>query len=177
MLSTAQRHTNFLDSNRMRLVLGSSDFDLADLKRKPMTIYLCLPFEHVSGQFARWLRLMITLSLTALSRTKGPTRPGTLFLLDEFAALGHLRMAERGMAEGRAYGVKMWPILQDLNQLKDNYRDGWQTFIGNAASSSSSARRICSPPNTSRRCSAKPRCGRAGRAVAAKAPAKRAVRC
>ena len=132
VLSTAQRHTNFLDSNRMRLVLGSSDFDLADLKRKPMTIYLCLPFEHVSGQFARWLRLMITLSLTALSRTKGPSRPGTLFLLDEFAALGHLRMAERGMAEGRAYGVKMWPILQDLNQLKDNYRDGWQTFIGNA---------------------------------------------
>jgi type IV secretion system protein VirD4 len=132
VLSTAQRHTNFLDSNRMRLVLGSSDFDLADLKRKPMTIYLCLPFEHVSGQFARWLRLMITLSLTALSRTKGPSRPGVLFLLDEFAALGHLRMAERGMAEGRAYGVKMWPILQDLNQLKDNYRDGWQTFIGNA---------------------------------------------
>lgn len=132
VLSTAQRHTNFLDSNRMRLVLGSSDFDLADLKRKPMTIYLCLPFEHVSGQFARWLRLMITLSLTTLSRTKGPSRPGVLFLLDEFAALGHLRMAERGMAEGRAYGVKMWPILQDLNQLKDNYRDGWQTFIGNA---------------------------------------------
>ncbi len=132
VLSTAQRHTNFLDSNRMRLVLSSSDFDLADLKRKPMTIYLCLPFEHVSGQFARWLRLMITLSLSALSRTKGPSRPGVLFLLDEFAALGHLRMAERGMAEGRAYGVKMWPILQDLNQLKDNYRDGWQTFIGNA---------------------------------------------
>ena len=26
----------------------------------------------------------------------------------------------------------MWPILQDLNQLKDSYRDGWQTFIGNA---------------------------------------------
>ena len=41
-------------------------------------------------------------------------------------------MAERGMAEGRGYGVKMWPILQDLNQLKDTYKDGWQTFIGNA---------------------------------------------
>nr|WP_242463683.1 type IV secretory system conjugative DNA transfer family protein [Rhodothalassium salexigens] len=132
VLSTAQRHTNFLDSNRMRLVLGTSDFDLADLKRKPMTIYLCLPFEHVNGQFARWLRLMITLSLTALSRTQGPTRPGVLFLLDEFAALGHLRMAERGMAEGRGYGVKMWPILQDLSQLKDTYRDRWETFIGNA---------------------------------------------
>lgn len=132
VLSTAQRHTNFLDSNRMRIVLGSSDFDLADLKRKPMTIYLCLPFEHVSGQFARWLRLMITLSLTALSRTPGPSKPGVLFLLDEFAALGHLRMAERGMAEGRGYGVKMWPILQDLSQLKDTYRDRWETFIGNA---------------------------------------------
>ena len=132
VLSTAQRHTEFLSSNRMRQVLASSDFDLADLKRKPMTIYLCLPFEHVGGQFSRWLRLMITLSLTALARTKGPANPGVLFLLDEFAALGHMRMAERGMAEGRGYGVKMWPILQDLNQLKDTYKDGWQTFIGNA---------------------------------------------
>ena len=132
VLSTAQRHTNFLDMNRMRQVLGSSDFDLADLKRRPMTIYLCLPFDQVGGQAARWLRLMITLSLTALSRTKGPTNPGVLFLLDEFAALGHMRMAERAMAEGRGYGVRMWPILQDLNQVKDSYRDGWQTFIGNA---------------------------------------------
>jgi type IV secretion system protein VirD4 len=132
VLSTAQRHTNFLDMNRMRQVLGSSDFDLADLKRRPMTIYLCLPFDQVGGQASRWLRLMITLSLTALSRTKGPVDPGVLFLLDEFAALGHMRMAERAMAEGRGYGVRMWPILQDLNQLKDSYRDGWQTFIGNA---------------------------------------------
>ncbi len=132
VLSTAVRHTNFLDMNRMRQVLGSSDFDLADLKRKPMTIYLCLPFDQVGGQASRWLRLMITLSLTALSRTKGPVDPGVLFLLDEFASLGHMRMAERAMAEGRGYGVRMWPILQDLNQLKDSYRDGWQTFIGNA---------------------------------------------
>ena len=132
VLSTAQRHTNFLDSNRMRLVLGASDFDLADLKREKMTIYLCLPFEHVSGQFARWLRLMITLSLTALSRTQGPTRPGVLFLLDEFAALGHMRMAERGIAEGRGYGIKMWPILQNLSQLKDTYGDRWETFVSNS---------------------------------------------
>lgn len=132
VLSTAQRHTNFLDMNRMRQVLSSSDFDLADLKRKPMTIYLCLPFDQVGGQASRWLRLMITLSLTALSRTKGPVNPGVLFLLDEFAALGPMRMAERAMAEGRGYGVRMWPILQDLNQLKDSYKDGWQTFIGNA---------------------------------------------
>lgn len=75
VLSTAQRHTNFLDSNRMRQVLSTSDFDLADLKRKPMTIYLCLPFEHVGGQFSRWLRLMITLSLTALSRHEGADKP------------------------------------------------------------------------------------------------------
>lgn len=36
------------------------------------------------------------------------------------------------MAEGRGYGARMWPILQDLNQLKDTYKDRWETFIGNA---------------------------------------------
>ena len=28
--------------------------------------------------------------------------------------------------------MKLWPILQDLTQLKRDYKEGWETFLGNA---------------------------------------------
>ena len=55
-----------------------------------------------------------------------------LFLLDEFAALGHLAPVERAMGLMAGYGVQLWPILQDIHQLKATYgqRDG--SFLLNA---------------------------------------------
>ena len=44
-----------------------------------------------------------------------------LFLLDEFAALGRLEAVERAMGLMAGYGLQLWPILQDMGQLKDLY--------------------------------------------------------
>ena len=30
------------------------------------------------------------------------------------------------------FGVKLWPIVQDLTQLQRDYREAWETFMGNA---------------------------------------------
>ena len=71
--------------------------------------------------------------------SQGPLRgaqPGlgpTLFLLDEFAALGRLEAVERGMGLMAGYGIQLWPILQDLSQLRDLYGARAGTFIANAA--------------------------------------------
>jgi type IV secretion system protein VirD4 len=62
----------------------------------------------------------------------GETLPPVLFILDEFAQLGYLPPIENAAGIARGFGVQLWPILQDLNQLKALYRDRWQTFIGNA---------------------------------------------
>jgi type IV secretion system protein VirD4 len=32
----------------------------------------------------------------------------------------------------REYGVKLWPVLQDLGQMKDLYEKRWESFIANA---------------------------------------------
>ena len=55
-----------------------------------------------------------------------------LFLLDEFAVLGHMRQLEDAAGQIAGYGVKLWPIMQDLGQLKALYRERWETFMGNA---------------------------------------------
>lgn len=100
VLSAAQRHTHFLDSPRMTAVLGRSDFTFADLKARTATVFLVLPPDRLST-YSRWLRLLVTQSLTDMARysaktaassSPAPLATPVLYLLDEFAALGHLRV-------------------------------------------------------------------------------------
>ena len=132
VLSAAQRHTHFLDSPRMTAVLDRSDFRFADLKRNNATVFLVLPPDRLST-YSRWLRLLVTQSLTDMAReTASPARP-VLYLLDEFAALGYLAPVERAMGLMAGYGVQLWPILQDIHQLRATYGQRAGTFLSNAA--------------------------------------------
>jgi type IV secretion system protein VirD4 len=132
VLSAAQRHTHFLDSPRMTAVLDHSDFAFADLKARTATVFLVLPPDRLST-YARWLRLIITQSLQDLARASGQPRAPILYLLDEFAALGHMSPIERAMGLMAGYGVQLWPILQDLHQLRSTYGGRAGTFFSNAS--------------------------------------------
>ncbi|NQX93375.1 MAG: type IV secretory system conjugative DNA transfer family protein [Erythrobacter sp.] len=129
--STARVSTDFLESPRMGRVLSRTDFDLADLKRHKTTVYLCLPAGRL-GTHARWLRLMIGLALEAMERERVKPKRPVVFLMDEFATLGYMRSIENAIGQIRGFGVQLWVVLQDLNQLKALYRDRWETFLGNA---------------------------------------------
>ena len=43
-----------------------------------------------------------------------------------------MRQIEDAAGQIASYGVKLWPILQDLGQLKALYKERWETFMGNA---------------------------------------------
>jgi len=131
VLSAAQRHTHFLDSPRMTAVLGRSDFTFTDLKETPATIFLVLPPDRLAT-YARWLRLMVAQGLTDLARAGAASSRPVLFLLDEFAALGRLDPVERAMGLMAGYGVQLWPILQDIHQLRAIYAQRAGTFLSNA---------------------------------------------
>ena len=131
VLSAAQRHTHFLDSPRMTTVLGHSDFTFADVKARATTVYLVLPPDRLAT-YARWLRLMLAQSLTELARAPASAERPVLFLLDEFAALGRLEPVERAMGLMAGYGIQLWPILQDVHQLRALYERRAGTFLSNA---------------------------------------------
>jgi len=133
VLSTARRHLTFLQYKAMREVLSGHDFNLTDLKNeeKCLTIYLCLPAGRLST-CNRWLRLFINLVLEAMERVPQKPRYPVILCLDEFAVLGHMEQIEKAAGQIAGYGVKLWPILQDLPQLKSMYKDRWETFLGNA---------------------------------------------
>tara|TARA_B100000965_G_scaffold117698_1_gene97143 strand:- start:27 stop:1547 length:1521 start_codon:yes stop_codon:yes gene_type:complete len=133
VLSTARRHTKFLDFPNIQSVLRGHDFDLTDLKTTSggMTVYLCLPAARLAT-CSRWFRLFVNLALEAMEREQIVPSVPVLFCLDEFAALGHMRQIEAAAGQVAGFGVKLWPILQDLTQLKRDYKEGWETFMGNA---------------------------------------------
>jgi type IV secretion system protein VirD4 len=131
VVSSAQRHTFFLDSPRMAGVLDHSTFDLTDLKRGRQSIYLVLPADRLST-YQRWLRLMIVSGLQAMSRTPGRPAQRVLFLLDEFPALGRMDPVLQAISLLGGYGAAFWLFVQDLSQLKGKYGDEWSTFLSNS---------------------------------------------
>ncbi|WP_166417444.1 type IV secretory system conjugative DNA transfer family protein [Cochlodiniinecator piscidefendens] len=132
VFASAQAHTHFLDSERLRSSLISSSFKFEDLKTKPITIYLVLPADRLNT-FSRWLRLLIQQAITVNARNIQikPKKP-VLFVLDEFAALGRLTMVEQAYGLMAGFGMQLWAIVQDLSQLERIYESGWQSFIANA---------------------------------------------
>jgi len=144
VLSNAQRHTHFLDSPRIARCLARSDFAFSDLRHRITSVFLVLPPNRMDA-YSRWLRLLVSQALQdiardaeALTATIGAQNASqrlsspTLFLLDEFAALGRLEAVERAMGLMAGYGLQLWPILQDMSQLKDLYGERAGTFIANA---------------------------------------------
>jgi type IV secretion system protein VirD4 len=148
VMSNAQRHTHFLDSPRIAKVTSRSDFHFSDLQHQITSVFLVLPPNRLDA-YARWLRLLVSEALQDIARdAERPLAPPTLaaavtepserlktptlFLLDEFAALGRLEAVERAMGLMAGYGLQLWPILQDMSQLKDLYGARAGTFIANA---------------------------------------------
>lgn len=134
ILSTARTQLVFLESPAMVRNLRLSLLRLSQLKARPTTIYLCLPASRM-GTHGRWLRLIVALAVAALEQSTAMEDRAlhpVLFILEEFAALGHMRALEQAVAYMAGFGVKLWAVLQDLSQLKRHYKEGWETFLGNA---------------------------------------------
>lgn len=133
VLASAQSHTHFLDSPRIRANLARSDFGFEALKTSRMTVYLILPADRLKT-FDRWLRLLIQQAITVNARNieQQPEKP-ILFLLDEMATLGRLPTVEQAFGLMAGFGMQLWGIVQDLSQLARIYGEtGWQTFISNS---------------------------------------------
>ncbi len=110
-------------------------------------MFLVLPPNRMDA-YSRWLRLLVSQALQDIAqdaeasvgaqgtsqrqKASNPTLGPALFLLDEFAAIARLEAVERAMGLMAGYGLQLWPILQDMSQLRDLYGERAGTFIANA---------------------------------------------
>lgn len=132
IISTAATQTGFLDSPGLLATSRRSTFHLSEFTAdEPISVFLVLPSSRMPTHY-KWLRLFINMALTAMENAKRPPITPVMWMLEEFAQLGNMRGLEAAAGYMAGFGVKLWIVLQDLPQLKRHYREGWETFLGNA---------------------------------------------
>lgn len=131
-ISAALRQLDFLDHPGIGDFLSGSDFSFTDLRRAPMTIYCVFGIEELDT-YAGFARLIVQSLFNDL--VVPPTPDAKLpvdIVLDEQAKLGKMEILETAVAVVREYGVRVWSVFQNLNQIKSIYGEGWETFLSNA---------------------------------------------
>ncbi|RTL28098.1 MAG: hypothetical protein EKK47_16720 [Burkholderiales bacterium] len=131
-ISAALRQLDFLDHPGIAEFLSGSDFSFTDLRRVPMTIYCVFGIKELDTYF-NFGRLIVQSLFNDL--VVPPTPDAKLpvdVVLDEQAKLRKMEIIETSVGVVREYGVRIWSVFQDLNQLKGIYGEAWETFLGNA---------------------------------------------
>lgn len=127
--------TDFINSAGMRKSLEQSSFSFKDLKsdEKGATVYLSIPQDFINTDRG-WMRMMVDILTTEAKLTSGQPASGypILMMLDEFAGLDRMDVLEQSIAQLAGYGVKMVCVVQNLPQLKQVYKDSWETFVSGA---------------------------------------------
>ena len=131
VLSTVVRHTAWLDDPRLCAALARSDFNLADLKRQPMTVYLAIPPDRLRACLG-FVRGFIGMALDGVTAAPGKPLHRVAFFLDEFGQLGRMDRLADSVTLLRGYGAQLWLFVQDLSQLKAVY-PRWQSFLANTS--------------------------------------------
>ena len=131
ILSTVQRHTQWLDTPAAAACTKTSTFNPAELRKGRMTIYLVLPPEHARSQSAL-LRMWIGSLVRAVIRCGLSEKKKVHFICDEANSLGKMDQISDVLSIGRGYGIRLQLYYQDCGQLKKCWPDGAdQTLLAN----------------------------------------------
>lgn len=131
VLSTANRHTAFLDTLAVSQSTGASSFEPAELMTGKVTVYLVLPPEYLKSH-AALLRLWVGTLMRACVSNGAQEKNLVHFVLDEAASLGQMDSLEDAVSLGRGFGVRCQFFYQATGQLKTCWREGRdQTLLAN----------------------------------------------
>ena len=117
VLSSANRHTNFLDSPLIRANTASTSFPIRSVAKKPTSVYLILPAQYIFSH-ARLMLLWINSFLLVVKQAGAREDHEILFMLDEVAQLGEIQSLEHAITLLRGFGLRLWFIVQSLAQLE-----------------------------------------------------------
>lgn len=138
ILSTFKAPLTIFKDPIVAAATSGDDFDLRDLRRQKMTVYLgIMPndierFERLTNLF--FSQLVNENIKQGLPEHNKALKYKTLLLLDEFTALGYMPILEKGVAYIAGYNLRMLIIFQSPQQVARYYsQEGSQVFFSNFA--------------------------------------------
>jgi len=131
---TASSLSIFADSD-IAWLTAQQDYDLAEVGRRPMAVFLVIPDERSTRYPLATLYLQQTMqALVSLADEHGGRLPVRVnFLMDEFANLPAIKDFDHVVTVARGRGIRLLMAIQDLAQLKARYGDAAGTIKGNCS--------------------------------------------
>lgn len=118
--ANAVKETHWLSYPNYAALVSGGSFATDELASGQTDIFIALDLKVLEAH-PGLARVVIGSFLNALYNRNGEIGGRTLFLLDEVARLGYLRILETTRDAGRKYGISLTLIFQSIGQMREAY--------------------------------------------------------
>jgi type IV secretion system protein VirD4 len=118
--SNAIKETHWLSYPNYAALVSGSSFSTDDIAAGKTDVFINIDLKTLETH-AGLARVIIGSFLNAIYNRDGAMEGRALFLLDEVARLGYMRILETARDAGRKYGITLTMIYQSIGQLRETY--------------------------------------------------------
>ena len=118
--ANAIKETHWLSYPNYAALVSGSSFTTDDIASGNTDVFINIDLKTLETH-AGLARVIIGAFLNAIYNRNGATESRALFLLDEVARLGYMRILETARDAGRKYGITLTMIYQSIGQLRETY--------------------------------------------------------
>ncbi|CAH0343298.1 Ti-type conjugative transfer system protein TraG [Rhizobium sp. CECT 9324] len=118
--ANAVKETHWLSYPNYAALVSGNSFSTDDLAAGITDVFIAFNLKVLEAH-PGLARLVIGSFLNAIYNRNGEVAGRTLFLLEEVARLGYLRILETARDAGRKYGISLALIFQSIGQMREAY--------------------------------------------------------
>ncbi|MEP9369959.1 Ti-type conjugative transfer system protein TraG [Xanthobacter sp. VNH20] len=132
--ANAVKETHWLSYPNFAALVSGSSFTTGEVGDGGIDVFISLDLKTLENH-PGLARVIIGALLNAIYNRNGGVKDRTLFLLDEVARLGYLRILETARDAGRKYGISLLLLYQSIGQMREAYggRDATSKWFESAS--------------------------------------------
>lgn len=132
--ASAAKETHWLSYENYAALVSGDAFSTDDLATGTTDIFINLDLKTLENH-PGLARVIIGALMNAIYNRNGQIEGRTLFLLDEVARLGYMRILETARDAGRKYGITLLLLFQSIGQMREAYggRDATSKWFESAS--------------------------------------------
>ncbi|MHA7882155.1 Ti-type conjugative transfer system protein TraG [Nitratireductor rhodophyticola] len=132
--ANAVKETHWLSYPNYAALVSGNSFSTDDLADGETDVFVNLDLKTLEAH-PGLARTIIGALANAIYNRNGNVKGRTLFLLDEVARLGYLRILETARDAGRKYGISLLLLFQSIGQMRETYggRDATSKWFESAS--------------------------------------------
>ncbi|WSH68197.1 Ti-type conjugative transfer system protein TraG (plasmid) [Rhizobium ruizarguesonis] len=118
--ANAVKETHWLSYPNYAALVSESTFSTNDISAGKADVFINIDLKTLETH-SGLARVIIGSLLNAIYNRDGALKGRALFLLDEVARLGYMRILETARDAGRKYGITLTMIYQSIGQMRETY--------------------------------------------------------